>query len=38
MYAWMHSEADVDLDGENLKLHIFLDRSVAEAFANYKKS
>lgn len=27
----------VDLDGENLKLHIFLDRSVVEAFANYKK-
>lgn len=27
----------VDLDGENLKLHIFLDRSVIEAFANYKK-
>nr|BAA24360.1 cycloinulo-oligosaccharide fructanotransferase [Niallia circulans] len=27
----------VNLDGENLKLHIFLDRSVVEAFANYKK-
>ncbi|SFF03703.1 Sucrose-6-phosphate hydrolase SacC, GH32 family [Paenibacillus algorifonticola] len=27
----------VDLNGENLKLHIFLDRSVIEAFANYKK-
>ncbi|MFP4976883.1 GH32 C-terminal domain-containing protein [Paenibacillus sp. CN-4] len=27
----------VDLDGENLKLHIYLDRSVVEAFANYKK-
>lgn len=27
----------VDLDGENLKLHIFLDRSVVEAFANDKK-
>ncbi|WP_084146598.1 GH32 C-terminal domain-containing protein [Paenibacillus wynnii] len=27
----------VDLDGENLKLHIFLDRSVVEAFANNKK-
>ena len=27
----------VDLDGENLKLHIFLDRSVIEAFANKKK-
>lgn len=27
----------VDLDGENLKLHIFLDRSVVEAFANSKK-
>lgn len=27
----------VDLDGENLKLHIFLDRSVIEAFANNKK-
>ncbi|UMR38044.1 GH32 C-terminal domain-containing protein [Paenibacillus polymyxa] len=27
----------VDLKGENLKLHIFLDRSVIEAFANYKK-
>ncbi|WP_249900023.1 GH32 C-terminal domain-containing protein [Paenibacillus sp. PK3_47] len=27
----------VDLDGENLKLHIFLDRSVIEAFANDKK-
>ncbi|MEO2203060.1 GH32 C-terminal domain-containing protein [Paenibacillus pabuli] len=27
----------VDLDGENVKLHIFLDRSVVEAFANYKK-
>lgn len=27
----------VNLDGENLKLHIFLDRSVIEAFANYKK-
>ncbi|WP_255570250.1 GH32 C-terminal domain-containing protein [Cohnella sp. CFH 77786] len=28
---------DVDLDGQNLKLHIFLDRSVIEAFANDKK-
>ncbi|MCR2803570.1 GH32 C-terminal domain-containing protein [Paenibacillus soyae] len=27
----------VDLDGENLRLHIYLDRSVVEAFANYKK-
>lgn len=27
----------VDLNGENLKLHIFLDRSVVEAFANNKK-
>ncbi|WP_309122168.1 GH32 C-terminal domain-containing protein [Paenibacillus sp.] len=27
----------VDLDGENLKLHIYLDRSVVEAFANEKK-
>ncbi|EES73880.1 hypothetical protein POTG_01587 [Paenibacillus sp. oral taxon 786 str. D14] len=27
----------VDLGGEHLKLHIFLDRSVVEAFANYKK-
>ncbi|WP_233182146.1 GH32 C-terminal domain-containing protein [Paenibacillus sonchi] len=27
----------VDLNGENLKLHIFLDRSVVEAFANDKK-
>ncbi|MGO4548512.1 GH32 C-terminal domain-containing protein [Paenibacillus sp. 2TAB23] len=27
----------VELDGENLKLHIYLDRSVVEAFANYKK-
>lgn len=27
----------VDLDGESLKLHIYLDRSVVEAFANYKK-
>ncbi|WP_241674637.1 S-layer homology domain-containing protein [Paenibacillus luteus] len=27
----------VDLDGENLKLHIYLDRSVVEAFANNKK-
>lgn len=27
----------VDLDGENLKLHVFLDRSVVEAFANDKK-
>lgn len=27
----------VDLDGENLKLHVFLDRSVIEAFANDKK-
>ncbi|MFB5675869.1 GH32 C-terminal domain-containing protein [Paenibacillus terreus] len=27
----------VDLNGDNLKLHIFLDRSVIEAFANYKK-
>ncbi|WDZ54626.1 GH32 C-terminal domain-containing protein [Paenibacillus polymyxa] len=27
----------VDLDGENLRLHVFLDRSVVEAFANYKK-
>lgn len=27
----------VDLDGDNLKLHIFLDRSVVEAFANDKK-
>lgn len=27
----------VELDGDNLKLHIYLDRSVIEAFANYKK-
>jgi sucrose-6-phosphate hydrolase SacC (GH32 family) len=27
----------VDLDGENLKLHIYLDRSVIEAFAGNKK-
>jgi len=27
----------VDLDGKNLKLHVFLDRSVVEAFANNKK-
>ncbi|MDQ0113841.1 GH32 C-terminal domain-containing protein [Paenibacillus harenae] len=27
----------VDLNGENLKLHIYLDRSVVEAFANDKK-
>ncbi len=27
----------VDLDGEDLILHIFLDRSAVEAFANYKK-
>lgn len=27
----------VELDGDSLKLHIYLDRSVIEAFANYKK-
>lgn len=27
----------VDLNGENLKLHLYLDRSVIEAFTNYKK-
>ncbi|MFD0670845.1 GH32 C-terminal domain-containing protein [Cohnella sp. GCM10027633] len=27
----------VDLDGDNLKLHIYLDRSIIEAFANDKK-
>ena len=32
------SEGDLSLDGENLKLHIYLDRSMIEAYANGKKS